>query len=682
MQGHTNLVTAFSLSLALIACGGDDAAQSTNSPAAAPPIFAQTPDFIESDTRLPCRDYDPDNRAWFGALHIHTSLSFDAWVFGNINGPEQAYAYARGEPIISGSEDGNGPPPVRLQIDRPLDFAAVTDHSEQFAQIGICTDPQQADYDHKVCRTMRGEVWWASLLPDSLARLGRVFSSGGRGPAAVQVADICHGDPSCTLASQAVWDRSQRATEAAYDRSANCEFSTLVGYEYSLTTEGAGNNLHRNVLFRNSTVLNLPVSANLAKRPVELWRTLDRTCNGADNACEVLTIPHNSNLSAGEMFTPLYTGAETLAEEAEIADLRARTERLAEIYQSKGDSECRNGLNQVGGAPDEFCEFEKVRRKSETITDCVDEIGERGMAMTGCVSRRSFVRYALIEGLSEAQRLGSNPFELGIVAATDTHDSNGGDVDEYNYQSGLALSNTAEKRLQPEIVLPGGIASVRQSRFGAGGLAGVFAPQNTREELFDAMRRRETFGTSGPRIVPRFFAGDNLPANLCDTPDMISQAYAQGVPMGGTLTTAGPVAPDFLIAATADTGTSAHPGGLLQRLQVIKGWVDENGELQQRIYDVAGEPDNGASVDLTTCQPQGGGFRNLCAVWRDPNYDASHSAVYYSRVLENPSCRWNAYQCAEFDEDERPETCDDPDYPKTIQERAWTSPIWVYPEAP
>ncbi|MEH6584844.1 MAG: DUF3604 domain-containing protein, partial [Halioglobus sp.] len=406
----------------LAGCGGDKPASSGTAPA--PEIFAQTPEFVHSDTRQPCLDNNPDNQALFGALHIHTSLSFDAWVLGNNNGPENAFAFARGEAIFSGAEE------LRLQLERPLDFAAVTDHSEQFAQIGICTDPQAADYDHKVCRTMRGEVWWASLLPDSLSILGRIFSSGGVGPTAVYVENICHGDPTCTLQSQPVWERIQRAAEDNYDRSENCEFSSLVGYEYSLTTEGAGNNMHRNVLFRNATVLNLPVSARLAKRPLDLWRYLDRTCNSADNDCEVLAIPHNSNLSAGEMFTPLYTGAKSVEEEADIAALRARTERLAEIYQSKGDSECRNGLYGVGGAPDEFCEFEKVRRKSEILEDCKDEVGERGMAMTGCVSRRSFVRYALTEGLAERQRLGVNPFEMGIIAATDTHDSNGGDIDE------------------------------------------------------------------------------------------------------------------------------------------------------------------------------------------------------------------------------------------------------------
>ena len=323
MNNHLTIPTILGLYLLLLGCGNErPTVIDTNPP---PEIFAQRPDFVPTDTRQPCLDQNPDNTAFFGALHIHTNLSFDAWMLGNNNGPENALAFARGEPIFSGPED------LRLQLERPLDFAAVTDHAEQFGQIGICTDPQAADYDHKVCRTMRGEVWWAKLLPDSLSRLGRIFSSGGRGPTAVYVEDICSVDPTCTLASLPVWELTQRAAEAAYDRSENCDFSSLVAYEYSLTTEGPGNNLHRNVIFRNSTVLNLPVSARLAERPVDLWHYLDSTCNSADNDCEVLAIPHNSNLSAGEMFTPLYTGAKSLKEETEIAALRGRTERLAEI---------------------------------------------------------------------------------------------------------------------------------------------------------------------------------------------------------------------------------------------------------------------------------------------------------------------------------------------------------------
>lgn len=645
-----------------------------------PEIYARKPTFVTEDTRQPCRDRYPENHAFFGALHIHTSLSDDAWIFGNENDPDDAYAFSSGRPLIApiaGDSSGNT---LRFEIDRPLDFAAVTDHAEQFGQQSICKDPNHKYFEHKACLTMRGETWWAKFLPDDLNRLARIFSAGGHGPTGVNMSDICDGDPSCTSPAAPVWQQIQRSAEEWYDRSEDCEFTTFVGYEYSLTPGSSGNGLHRNVLFKNATVLNLPVSARLAERPIELWRYLDEACNKADNDCEVLAIPHNINLSGGEMFAPIYSGAQTQEEEAEIAALRIRTEPLVEIYQQKGDSECRNGMQQINGLPDEFCDFEKLRSPTEELVDCMDDIGERGMAMTGCVSRRNYVRYALTEGLEEADRIGVNPFELGIIAASDTHNSNGGDVAEYDNKSTLAPSNTPQKRLQPETVLPGGIASVRRARYSPGGLAGIYAPQNTREDLFESMRRRETFGTSGPRIVPRFFAGSELPKDLCDSTNMIAEAYADGVPMGGKL----PIekdesSPRFLVTAVADTGTADHPGGLLQRIQIVKGWSDEDGEHHQRVINVAGDPNNGASVDLNTCQPKGSGYQGLCAVWEDPDFDPARRAFYYARVLENPSCRWSTYECNRLTGDDRPETCDDPSYPKTIQERAWTSPIWVEP---
>lgn len=648
-----------------------------------PEIYAERPDFVGDDTRAPCSEYNPTNNAHFGALHIHTNLSFDSWVFDNNNGPDQAYAYAKGQPMMSGPAMTNdGITPVRLQIDRPLDFAAVTDHSEQFGQISICTNPQHPDYDHKVCSTMRGEEWWAKLLPDALSRLGRIFSSGNRGPMAVDVANICGDDPTCTKASAPVWQQTMRAAENAYDRSESCEFTSMIAFEYSLTPYDTSNTMHRNVFFRNATVLNLPVSARLTEDPVQLWRYLDEACNSANNECEALAVPHNSNFSSGETFYPGYGSAQSIEEEREIAALRQRTEPLVEIYQGKGESECRNGLYRVGGAPDEFCNFEKIHSPNKPVEDCDDGIGEKGTAMTGCVSRRNFVRYVLTEGLQEADRLGVNPFELGIIAATDSHASNGGSVMEYDVRSGLVMNNTPQKRLKPEVSLPGGIATLRPTRFSVGGIAGIFAPQNTREDLFDAMRRRETFGTSGPRIVPRFFAGSELNASLCNDPEMVAKAYQQGVPMGSRVTVnQGDPAPNFLVAAIADTGTTEHPGGLLQRIQIIKGWVDKDGILQQQVFDVAGGA-NDASVNLNTCQPKGEGYRNLCAVWSDPEFDPSKRAVYYAKVLENPSCRWSTFECNQLSGDDRPATCDDPEYDKTIQERAWTSPIWTYPAKP
>ncbi len=673
------LLTA-AIPLLLVGCSDTlDPSSATSKP---PEIFAQRPDFAGDDTREDCRDFNPNNNAYFGALHVHTSLSFDSWVFSNSNGPEDAYRYAKGESIVSGPANDPENPQVTLQLDRPLDFAAVTDHAESFAQISVCTDPKDPNYNNDVCLTMRGERWWADVLPDSMARLGRVFSMGGFGPMAVDDSDVCGDDKTCTAASLPVWLRTQKAAEAAYDRSSECSFSAIVGFEYSLSTKDTGNNMHRNVLFRNATVLNLPVASNLAKRPEQLWEYLDDACNSADNDCEVLAIPHNTNFSAGESYAPVYGGAKTLEEEKKIAALRIKTEPLFEIYQLKGDSECRNGMYGVGGAPDEFCDFEKIHPPKAEVEDCMDESGDKGLALTGCVSRRNFARYNLTEGLKEKERLGVNPFEFGIIAATDTHSSDGGNVDEQDVSSGLVMTNTPEKRLKGEVKLPGGVATLRQARFSPGGLAGIYAPQNTREDLFDAMRKREAFGTSGPRIQPRFFAGENLTADMCNDPEMISKAYKQGVPMGSNMSLpADSKNPTFLVSALADAGSANVPGVALQRIQIIKGWVDDKGTLQQKVYDVAGNPNNGASVDVNTCEPQGTGFQQLCAAWQDPEFDKEQSAVYYARVLENPSCRWSTYECNRLPEGDRPETCDNPAYPKTIQERAWTSPIWYYPEA-
>jgi hypothetical protein len=218
-----------------------------------------------------------------------------------------------------------------------------------------------------------------------------------------------------------------------------------------------------------------------------------------------------------------------------------------------------------------------------------------------------------------------------------------------------------------------------------GGLVGVWAEENSREALFDALRRRETFATSGTRIQPRLFGGWELPRDLCDAADPVGSGYAQGVPMGGDLPQP-PVglrdaAPVFAVSALRDPGSSHHPGGLLERVQIVKGWVDDAGRLQHAVHHVAGAERTTASVDPATCTPRGDGHDVLCGVWRDPDFDPGRPAVYYARVLENPSCRWQAWTCLGLPEAGRPEACRDPALPREIQERAWTSPIWYTPPA-
>jgi hypothetical protein len=297
------------------------------------------------------------------------------------------------------------------------------------------------------------------------------------------------------------------------------------------------------------------------------------------------------------------------------------------------------------------------------------------LAGQGCVSRLDYVRHVLVEGLREEKRLGVNPYKLGIVAATDAHNGNPGDVEEYSYEGWRGSEDaTPTQRLSTDATLVAAIFNVISS---PGGVAGVWAEENSRDALFDAMERREVFGTSGPRMTARFFGGWDYPADLCDNPELVKAGYAGGVPMGGDL----PVRPEadsapvFVVSALRDPGIPGHPGGLLQRAQIIKGWLDDDGLFREEVFDVAGG-DNSARVELDTCTPKGPGADSLCSVWRDPSFDAERDAVYYLRVIENPSCRWSQRQCIAMPQDALPSTCVDPIVPRTIQERLWSSPIW------
>jgi hypothetical protein len=297
------------------------------------------------------------------------------------------------------------------------------------------------------------------------------------------------------------------------------------------------------------------------------------------------------------------------------------------------------------------------------------------MRLSGCLSRWSYVRYGLIEGLREQDTLGVNSLKVGIVAASDNHTGVGGAVDEDQFSGSTGLDRTPRGRLRDPVEIPGGVAKGDSVRYNPGGIAGVWAEENTRESIFAAMKRRETFGTSGPRIKPRFFGGWDYEASLCDQPDLLERAYADGVPMGGDLKPAPAqgTSPRFLVTAEMDSANNATP---LQKLQVIKGWIDSEGNMEQRVFDVAGDHNPTGSVDVESCQISGDGHANLCTVWRDPDFNAAQSAVYYARIVENPSCRWSTHDCNTIPEADRPNACLREDIPETIQERAWTSPIW------
>ncbi len=622
----------------------------------------------------PCANQYPQKKAWFGGTHIHTKASYDATSFGSLSGPDDAYRFGRGEPLslaLRGDPPDYEPPVVT--ISSPLDFMAVTDHAEALGEVRLCYNEGSEAYSTLACRLYRGDI----RLPveDRLQPIVRLaaFAIFGQD----RSVRVCGEDGGrCLAEAERAWLDNQRAAEAWHDRSADCSFTTFHGYEFSLAQESS--NLHRNVLFKNSTVPQAALSSKDARTPELLWHWLDEVCTAGGSGCDAIAIPHNSNWSSGRMWYP-YSNLDIPDEERRrLSALRARVEPLAEISQVKGDSECRNGIASVLGAPDEFCDFEKLRSPAEAIPDCGEEMGSGGMLLKGCASRYSYVRYALTAGLLEASRLGTNPFKFGIIAATDTHNGTPAAGLEKNHRGSHGSDREAANRLLGEVDVPGDIAKGSPVRYSPGGIAGVYAEENSREALFDAMRRRETFGTSGPRIEPRFFAGWALPEDICDSPDFLASAYRGGVPMGADLPPGpgGSGGPVFVASASRDPRAGAAP---LQRIQVVKGWVDAAGATHQAVFDIAGDPDNGATVDPDSCALVGPGFDQLCTSWRDPHFDPAVAAVYYARVLENPSCRWSHHDCIALPAPERPPSCSDPGVPWQIQERAWTSPIWYDP---
>ncbi len=589
-----------------------------------------------------CAHHNPLRNPYFGDLHVHTRHSIDAYLFDTRNSPREAYAFAKGQEVGLAPLDEYGQTTRDIVLDRPLDFAAATDHSEFIGETEICTNPDMIGYDSQTCQLVRDNPMVA--FADMLARLGLEDPSH---PTFCGV-----GGVHCLEVAKTVWQRNQDMAEEAYDR---CSFTTFIAYEWTGTPLGA--NIHRNIFFANSTVPELPTSYIDEPTPVGLWNQLKAHCLDAANGCDVISIPHNSNASKGEIFDPQEAFGSTLTQSK--AEFWGEMEPLVEMIQHKGGSECTVNWN----SPDEACGFEQLKEAAD-------------------VPHIAFVREALKEGLRYQTTVGANPFKFGFISSTDTHNGTPGAVEEHKFQGhGGNEDATVQKRFLDRTVA-----------FNPGGLAVVWAEENTREALFAGMKRKETYATSGTRPVVRFFGGWNYPTELCDQDGdtLLSQGYSLGVPMGGDLPPpidSGP--PVFVVSAMYDPGTDDYPGTRLQRIQIIKAWVAD-GETHEQVFDVAGDKNNGASVDLKTCQTHGDSFESLCAVWTDPDFDPDVPALYYARVLENPSCRWHMWTCINegIDCDNgygdlllRKKCCsDDEDAPpQTIQERAWTSPIWYTP---
>ena len=623
-----------------------------------------------------CASYNPLRDPFFGDTHVHTNLSLDANLNGTRPGPDEAYAFARdGAEIGLQPYDANGNPSRTAKLARPIDFVMLSDHSEFLGTVSVCQDPSSSPYDHPDCVQFRDD-------PDrAFFTLNASIASP---PQSATYPTLCgDGGQACIEAGMDVWGSVQNSAEAAYDRTDSCEFTSFVGYEWSAAP--GSRNLHRNIIFRDENVPAVPISYFDAPYVEQLWDGLYTQCMNAGTGCEAFSIPHNSNLAAGTFFKDQRCNGEPFNEEYVAA--RNAMEPLIEVYQHKGASECLPGEP----IPDELCGFEAI--PFDTLAGANQEVFVPP-------NPNDFIRSAFGEGMKFEESIGANPFKHGMISATDTHISAPGFDEEAQFKGhgGAGQSNRD--------IFPEAFPDIKY--LSPGGLAGVWAEENSRGALFDAMQRKETFATSGTRILPRFFGGWDLPEDLCDDPNFVALGYELGVPMGGDMFEAPAGAtPKFIVSARQDA--QAAP---LQRIQIVKGWL-EDGEYQVAVHEVAGNPNNGASVDLSTCDPQGAGFSDLCEVWEDPDFDPSQRAYYYTRVMENPSCRWTTIQCVEADYDcngDRPidEECCNPSnglnleqcaaidcndqanasapccLPRvepTIQERAWTSPIWYSPEA-
>ncbi len=615
-----------------------------------------------------CENHNPNRNAYFGDLHVHTAISADAVGYDVTIRPDEAYRYAFGG--IANLPSVTGEVMRQFQNPRPLDFMAVTDHAEQMGEVVVCQDSSSEGYNSEYCKVMRNS---AGTNP-------WIMIKGIVSPFARHDKEVCGKDGQrCKVGQTKVWQETQQAAE---NWNSECKHTAFVAYEYS--SFRLGSNLHRNVIFRNDKVPTAPVSHIEAPHDYQLWQWLASDCLDADNGCDVLAIPHNMNISNGRMFSLNYPGAWTRNAKAKMATLRMRVEPIIEVMQHKGDSECRNGLPGVQGGVDELCNFEKMEDTIFTNKDGERNVGEcyEGPAShwvphlgPSCLSRQSYARTALIEGLRQEKEIGVNPFKFGLSASTDTHNAIGGTVDEDNFPGhiGKADANVLT-RISTRKGKTGGIST------NPGGLIGVWAEENTRDAIFDAMQRREVFGTSGPRIKVRFYGGWEFDETLCSNSDHLAIADTHGVPMGQDLPSSSSAAPSFLVQAQADPGGfDVAPGTHLQKVQVIKGWIGDEGDHHQKVYDVAGNADNSAHVNFDTCEPIGTGHRSLCAVWQDPEFDASKRAVYYVRAVENPSCRYSQHDCISLPEDQRPASCNNGLFAKSIQERAWSSPIWYTP---
>ena len=634
---------------------------------------------------MPNKDRNP----YYGDLHVHTKYSFDAYVFGVTASPDDAYRYAKGAAV-------KHPLGYEMKLREPLDFYAVTDHGFYMGMIqayaDTSTDISQNDFAEPFHNLNRLD----NLTVESAGERSNIFSS-------VLGATIIKPYPDWhPNLLKAYFSRNTQGALRSFDydihksawadvaRSANehndpGNFTTFIGYEFTTSTDIEGGNLHRNVIFESSKASIRPWTRIDSINPEDLWTWQDRL---REKGVDTISMPHNSNGSNGQMFEMESFKGNAL--DVEYAEKRMRNEPLVEITQVKGTSETHPLLSP----DDEWADFE--------IMDV--RVGSR--PPTYSKPSGSYVREAYLNGLTLEFTKQGNPYKFGLIGSSDTHVV-ASSLDESNYWSKVGLldgdpENRGSVPLKEENVArleeymrafnqpistvsleQGEYANTGFTQWGASGLAAAWAEENTRESLFAAFRRKETFATTGPRISVRFFGGYDLSSIDLNSESLVSEAYSKGVTMGADLLNNDDQIPEFIVWALRDMNSAP-----LQRIQIIKGWIDMNsGRPKEKVFDVACSdglepdpitnrcPDNGARVNINDCSITSNvGSSELKTVWKDPEFKVDDKAFYYVRVLENPTCRWSTWDAIKSGFKPRE------GLHETIQERAWSSPIWYIPK--
>lgn len=629
-KSYSSLLMAFAISVLLLGgCGQkQETAQpsSTDSGQQAPEQASQSTSAIASH---------PLKEAYFGNFHVHTSWSFDGYTNGSVTGPDDAYRWAKGEAIPGG---GDGTP---LKIKVPLDWYIVSDHAEFLGVFKKMEDPSSPFSKLPIAKRITSDD-----QAEAFQAYSEVLNNMSEGKS----------DPGLSNPefSKSIW---QEIVETADKHNDPGKFTTFPGFEW--TANPGQRNLHRVVFFKNSEhVPDLPFSALDSDKPEDLWTWMEQQ---RQKGATLLAVPHNGNASDGLMFAEETTyGGSKLNQQ--YAQTRMRNEPLYEVTQIKGTSETHPSLSPT----DEFAGFELWDYTlSADAKPPTHRVG-------------SYVRDAFKRGLLLDSQGNGNPFKYGLIGDSDTHNS-ASTIEEDNYTGKFGMENDPAHRLNG----PPGFSEANKKQireFSSGGVAGVWAEQNTRESLFAAIKRKETFATSGPRMKVRFFGGYDFNGDTLKSDAWLQQAYDKGVPMGGDLSTSKEgKAPAFIVVAMKEAN-----GANLDRIQIVKGWV-KDGKTFEKIYNVALSDDRkadasgkvlpvGNTVDATKATYTNDiGDSELSTVWVDPDFDASQYAFYYVRVLQIPTPRWSTYDAVKLGIKPRD------DMPVSIQERAWSSPIWYTP---